>query len=338
MEYQFLKTLPGKSLYHLFDQLSHDLYLKGSSRFKLGHDPVVSHLEGCYTLLRHGKPVGRFAFYENPSLEYQGQAAACIGSYECIPDQKTSHLLLEKAKELAAQKKYQWLIGPMEGSTTHPYRFSQNNQSPNFFMEPYHHIYYNKQFQKAGFQSIAEYCSNQTSSFQYSQEAADQLEQNFIENGATFRNLNLKDLDSDLRKIAVLSQSAFADNFLYTPIQIEDFVTKYKKHSPLFDPRLIWIVEDQQQEMQAFLFAIKDYCDPKQETLIIKSMARKKTSSFKGIGSVLSAKAYQTAKALNYKKVIHAFIYQDNNSLSISKNFSGSPYKSYALYGLKTNI
>ncbi len=337
MNYQFLKTLPGKSLYHLFEQLAHDLYLKGSARFKLGHDPVDAYLEGCYTLLKQGKPVGRFAFYENPSLEYQGQAAACIGSYECIPDQEASNILLKKAKDLAAQKKYQWLIGPMEGSTTNPYRFSQNNQSANFFMEPYHHIYYNKQFQNAGFQSIAEYFSNQTHSLQYSSSKTEALERDFIQKGATFRNINLMDLEVDLRKIATLSQEAFANNFLYTPIQVEEFISKYKKHSPLFDPRLIWIVEDQQKEIQAFLFAIKDYCDPNQETLIIKSMARKKNACFKGIGSILSKKVYQAAKELGYKKVIHAFIYQDNNSLALSKKFAGSPYKSYALYGLKTS-
>ncbi|MBD79215.1 MAG: hypothetical protein CL840_09870 [Crocinitomicaceae bacterium] len=337
--YKILKTKPGQEHFDLFYNLPKKLYPQNSQRFILGHDPVKTHLEGCYVLLDSDKAIGRFAFYENENLMIDGQFAACIGSYECVNDPNASHALLDNAKRMAQLKGYDFLIGPMEGSTWNNHRFSMDNDQPNFFMEPYHHAYYNQHFIDFGFSPISQYFSNLDEELNVEEERLKKFEQMYLNQGAVFRNLNLNDLENELYKIATFSLKAFSANFLFTPITTSEFVSKYLKIKSLIDPELVWIVEDKLGEIQAFIFSIPDHYDSikPSKTLIIKSMARKRTSPFKGIGSYLAGKTVQIAKEQGYEKVIHAFMINDNASRLISEKYAkGSGYhKNYPLYGLK---
>jgi len=333
--YKIIKALPNTTDFPLFADLPNQIYSPDSQRFLLGNDPVERHLEGCYVLLENGKAIGRFSFYENPNLQYQGKAAACIGSYECIDNQEASELLLQHTFKLAKDKGYTWLIGPMEGSTWENYRFSLHNKRPNFFLEPYHHAYYNQQFQAVGLQSIARYISNLDEQLEFDEVRLNDFEQYLKTKGAVILNINLENIEEELNKIGQFSIEAFSKNFLYTPITPEAFTTKYAKVQSFLQRELIWIVEDENIEIQAISFAIKDYCDPKGETVIIKSLARKQESSFRGLGAFLAGKTYQTVQSLGYKKVIHAMMIQENISVNISENYSGNIYKEYVLYGKK---
>ncbi len=337
-QFDLIKTNFGAPDYGLFAELPKVLYPENSSRFLMGHDPVEPFLEGLYVLLKNGNPCGRFAFYENPKLNYKGTPAACIGSYECANDSTISSALLDYAKNITTQKGYKYLIGPMEGSTWNNHRFSSNNDHPNFFMEPYHHKYYNKHFEDAGFSVISDYFSNLDQELNVDIDQLNKFEKIYLEKGASFRNLNTNDLESEFQKLAEFSLEAFSENFLFTPVSVSDFVTKYKAIAAYIDPKLVWIVENKSGEIEAFIFSVPDHFEATKppSTLIIKSMARKKESSFRGIGSYLAGKTIQLAKDLGYTKVVHAFMIKDNASRAISDKYAtdGGFYKNYALYGI----
>jgi hypothetical protein len=336
--YSFKKSMPGEPAHIAFDSFPQRIYDTSSPYFKLVNQPVIQHLEGCYTMYQDKELVGRFALYENSALNYQGERTAAIGSYECIDELEVSEHLLAHAKNILRSKGYIWIIGPMEGSTWNNYRFSDHNDHPNFFMEPYHHGYYNQQFSNAGFQKIAKYYSNLAESPDLDVDKLDQFEKHYAEQGAVFRKLNLHDFANELKKIAELSLEGFSDNFLYTPITVEDFVSKYEKLEHLFDPELVWIVEDQVGKIHAFVFCIKDFFDETESTLIVKSVVRKLSSPFKGIGSYLAKKTIAMAKKGGYSKTIHALIKTDNFSIQLSEHAGShteNQYKSYSLYGQK---
>lgn len=329
--------MPGETQYALFDGLPKNIYEEASPRFVLGNDPVPDYLEGCYVLLKDNEPTGRFAFYENPALKYKDVAAACMGSYECVNDKDVSEKLMEYATALARGKGYGWLIGPMEGSTWNNYRFSLHNNYTNFFMEPYHHLYYNEQWINAGFETIADYYSNRHPAYDYNKAALDETEKHYLEKGAVFREMNMDNFDNELRQIAQLSVSNFAQNFLYTPISIDEFVGKYERLKNLFDPRLITVAEDKDGVIQAFIFNIKDYTDASGKTMIVKTIVRDQSSPLRGIAGYLVGRSGYAAREMGYEKVIHAFMIGDNPSLNISKRYAVEEYqyKEYALYGLK---
>lgn len=332
-KFTIIQTKPEEDFYQLFEQVPHLLYPKDSQRFQLGNDPVNDYLVTCFVLLDNGTPVGRFVFYENPYLEYENKKTACIGSYECINDTKASKFLLRHGFEFAKGKGYSYLIGPMEGSTWNNYRFSLDNSFPNFFMEPYHPVYYNEQFQASGFVEIAHYLSNIDEDIHFDSALIEEFETNLKKEGVVLRGLNMDKLEEDLHKIAQFCNDNFSDNFLFTPIDNQRFVEKYMKLAKLFDPRLVFIVEDKNGDMEGLSFSIADFNDPEKKTNIVKSLVRKKDTNFKGIGAYLGAKTLQLTVNAGFSKIIHAFMIETNRSVKISEHYHVKKYKSYALYG-----
>ena len=331
--YQIIKT--NSVNYHLFESLPEILYPKGSERFRLGHEPSELFLEGCYILLKDNFPVGRFAFYENPELVYKKGKCCNIGSYECENNFESSKKLIEFAKEFAISKDYSWIIGPMEGSTWNSYRFSLNHDSPQFFMEPFHHLYYNNQFVKSGFEAIKNYTSNLVLASNIDSIKVKELEELNNDLGFTFRNIDLEDYENELLKIAKLSLEGFTSNFLFTPISEKDFVAKYLQMKSFIDPNLIWMIEDESKELHAYIFCIKDLFDSKNETLIIKTIVRKRESNLKKVGIYSIFKINEIAAKNGFTNVIHAMMSEDNFSTKESERNESKKYKEYSLYGLK---
>lgn len=334
-EYTVVKCFPGDTKFKEFIDFPNSIYPENSPRFVLGHDPVKYHLEGCYLMKKEGTSLGRFAIYNNPELIYESERACTIGSFECVDDQNIANELLNRASEIAKKLGFRYLIGPMEGSTWFNYRFSDYNNYPNFFMEPYHHDYYANLFKGYGFKSIGEFVSNLDTNVEYDQEKIDRFEKKYLALGATFRNLNTDDLENELRKIGEFCNKAFQRNFLFTPIDVDLFVQKYLEIKDCFNPELIWIVEGEEGDIHSIFFPIKDVNDPTGKTLIIKTMARKRYSPFDGIVRYMGELTLKMAKENGFERVIHAFILNDNFAKRISQSYSGQKYKSYHLYGIE---
>ncbi len=331
-EFSIIKTTPAEAHFSLFEEVPKQLYPENSQRFVFGNEPLPEFLEGCYVLLQNDKPTGRFAFYENPQLQYKGTRACTIGSFECLNSKESSHYLLNHALKLARAKGYSYIIGPMEGSTWNNYRFSLHNNYPNFFMEPYHHDYYPSLFEEFGFKQMASYRSNSDNELDYDAADIDAFEQAYKQKGAIFRHLSLDDFETELVKIAQFNNAAFSENFLFTPISEKVFVEKYSRYKPYLNPDLIWIVEDQNNQIQALSFSINDHFNTEHKTLIVKTLARRKESPFKGIGGYLAQKTYQLANEMGYEQVIHALMIDTNASVGLSEKYKTTAFKSYALY------
>lgn len=333
--FKLIKTNPDDTNFALFTNIPEQLYPKNSPRFQLGHDPVLSNLDACYVLLQNDQTVGRFAFYENPNLKWNGVKTACIGSYECLNNLTVSNHLIKATTNIAKKKGYAQLIGPMDGSTWNNHRFSTDNDHTNFFMEPYHHTYYNDQFLKAGLQVIANYESNLVEKISFDAVKYNQINESLLQKGAVIRCINIDELESELSKIATFCNEAFQDNFCFTPIEINVFVEQYIRLKDLIIPELIWLLEDEKGKLEAISFSIRDYNDSTGKRFIIKTLARRKESDFKGIGTYLTEKTYKHAIELSFENAIHAFMKTDNFSTSLSSSFAGKAYKNYALYGIQ---
>jgi hypothetical protein len=334
---EVIKTKPNENNFEHFEALPLLLYPKESISHKQSDVVDLNHLHCCFVLLQENKPIARLSLYFNPFHNYRGETAACIGHYECIEDEKASQTILAAAEKQAKSNGVKFLIGPMNGSTWNNYRFSAHNDHRNFFLEAYNHVYYNEQWTSAGFESIMPYISNLDTQLKVDGEKLVMHEKRFTEKGAVFRNIKMDDVTSELHKIGKFSIEAFSDNLLYSPIKPEEFVAKYQQVAPLMKHEFVWLVEDENQELHAVMFAIPDYFDPDGKTLIIKSLARKKETPFKGIGSFLTGKITQQAKEKGYTAVIHALMIADKASERISEKYAGTAYKRYNLYGKKVS-
>ena len=101
--------------YKQFNDFPFDLYGDKAQQFKIQF--ALSGPATCLLLLNEDKISGRLALYENKDLVYNSTPSITIGNYECIDDNEASAILLESAFDLARQKGYKYVIGPMNGST-----------------------------------------------------------------------------------------------------------------------------------------------------------------------------------------------------------------------------
>jgi len=331
---KILKTHPDSFDFHLFKNFGSSLYENLNGNVKSLNSPVLKHLENCYLIYSNNSPIGRFSMYKNTDLNYQEGNAACIGSYECINDIEAHRFVLDVAKDEALKSGAKWLLGPMEGSTWNNYRFSQT-ASGSFFLEPKHHLYYNDQFIDSGFNSIAEYVSQVDKKPSVNVEKLQQTEQYFKEKGVGFRKINMKMFSDEIEYISDFCLESFSSNFLYTPITKQEFCLRYKMVKPIVNSDFVQLAVDGSNEVHSFIFAVHDYCDPLGETLIIKSIARRPNSPYRGLSSLAVMKIYEEAINYGYKKVIHAFMLKSNSSLNTSKKYRTNTLQEYKLYGMQ---
>jgi len=188
------------------------------------------------------------------------------------------------------------------------------------------------EFEKNEFETIATYVSNTDEELNFDKAKLLKFQEHFELKGAKIRNFNLDRLEDEFEKMAKLCNRAFQDNFLFTPIDTKRFIEKYKALSTLLNPELVWMVENEQGELDAFLFAIEDFLDKKNKTLIIKTMAVKPKSSFVGIATFLARKTIQIADGMGYTKIIHALIHKGLKSENASDKFSQEIRNTYKLY------
>ena len=330
--YRWVTSRPGEAAYAAFAALPGLLYAAQSPRMRLGFDPAAECLVSCNTLLRGDAPVGRFALYENHQLRYQNAPVACVGSYECVNDPTVAYALLARAKNLALRLGHTYLIGPMEGSTWATYRFNLDSQAPSL-VTPTHHAYYPDQWRAAGFAPIAHYVSNLDRTPAYDAARLQKFRRVFREKGATLRRLTAENLEGQLGRIGAFCNAAFADNFLFTPQTPVAFAAQYRAVAPLLDQGVSWTVEDHNGQLQALFFGIPDLACITERRLIIKTIATRPGSPFRGMASYLVVEAYAYALAHGYTSLLHAYMHTGNASINSSGKYTVQEHQRHVLLG-----
>ena len=136
-----------------------------------------------------------------------------------------------------------------------------------------------------------------------------------------------------MHKIGELSLQAFKNNFLYSPITIEDFDRQYAYYLSSIDPRYVLIAE-RNEDLLGYIFAIPNYIDRSKKGLIIKTLARSSDADSKGLGTVLSGALIDLAKSDGYEYIINAYYHDLNVSSNISRKYKGVIFKNYELLSL----
>jgi hypothetical protein len=328
-----VETRPGDENFHLFQDFPGQIYPSGSAHFSVPETLNEDFLQACYVLLIDGKVQGRAALYDNPQLKYKNIKSCCIGNYEAINSEKAGPHLLNHMMSIAKNSTAQYVIGPMNGSTWDNYRFSTDHDEPSFFLEPYHHLYYNQHFLAAGFEAIGKYYSNRSGT-QFAV-SADILENDRkLQNaGVTMRSIDLSNYGREMERIHDFNTFAFSHNFLYTPITKEAFMKKYAGAKRVLNPRLTLLAEDRDGNLIGYYFCIDDLLDSNRKSLIFKTLVRHPDPKWQGMGHVMGNRIYQQALLEGYESFIHPFIFKNGTSTKLSANFLGERFKNYVLYG-----
>jgi len=227
------------------------------------------------------------------------------------------------------------VIGPMDGSTWHTYRFiAECGEEPPFFLEMNHPAAWPEMWKAAGFGTLAQYTSALNPDLgAIDPKTAGRLA-NLTANGVTLRPLDPGHFELELEGLYELSLAAFSKNYLYSPIDRQSFLDLYLPIAEFVVPELVQIAE-LRGERVGYVFAIPDLLEAKRDgraqTIIVKTVAVHPSVAGGGLGSVLVDLCQREGAQLGFSRAIHAFMHETNRSRAISAKF-GQTIRRYNLY------
>jgi GNAT superfamily N-acetyltransferase len=264
---------------------------------------------------------------------YRQHRVGVIGHYAATNDEAAA-AVLTAALEKLRQAGCTIAIGPMNGTTWRNYRFvTERGEQPTFFLEPTNPEEWPRQFEGAGFSSLATYFSALNNDVSRPDPRLEEMKKKIADAEITIRTAS-SDLGAELGEIYVVSKISFRQNFLYTEIPEAEFVAMYEPLLPIVRPELVLIAE-KAGRCVGYLFAIPDLAMKsrglKIDTFIIKTVSILPEPELRGLGSLLVARAQQIGHELGFRRCIHALMFEDNISLNISRHYA-SVMRKYTLY------
>lgn len=269
---------------------------------------------------------GRLTLYWD-APEWDGVPTVAIGDI-AFRSRADGTQILQQAIDMAGEKGFDRMIGPMSGDTWHSYRFvSESDGSPAFLMEPKEMPEARAAFHAAGFSVIGRYFSARQSLEDIGASPPES-------EGFRIEAWDGADPENLFRQVFHVSSQAFENNAFYKSITVEQFLAMYMPIVPMLKKELIFFARTPEGELAGFLFAIPDYAQgPESETVILKTYA----SLVRGAGRALVHACQTTAKSLGYKHLIHGLIHDANQSAERSEQEGGKIFRRYELLGLELN-
>jgi GNAT superfamily N-acetyltransferase len=280
------------------------------------------------------RPAGRAALWWRDTPPLEGQRLGLLGHYFAIDADAAATLLSEACAELTDQG-CTLAVGPMDGNTWQRYRLvTARGSEPPFFLEPDNPDDWPGHFTANGFTELARYHSALNTDLGREDPRTAATARRVAEAGITLRPLRLDRFEEELQHIHALSLAAFRDNFLYTPISLEDFLTQYSPVRRHVRPELVLLAERDGQ-LVGYLFALPDLlkvqrCQPL-DTVILKTVAVHPDHGGIGLGGLLVARVQEAARRLGFRRAIHALIHEANRSGRISGH-TAAVFRRYALF------
>ncbi len=289
----------------------------------------------CWLALdARGAPAARASLWWNEAPALAGERLGAIGHYGAVDAESAAALLHHLGERLRACQ-CTLAVGPMDGNTWRRYRFvTERGQAPPFFLEPENPAEYPQHFRDAGFQVLASYYSSVNEDLAVEDARVGRARERLGAQGITLRSLRLDDFECELDRLYDLSVVAFRENYLYTPITREEFVAQYRQVKPLLVPELVRLAEAEGKTV-GYGFCLPDLSQKQRgepvDTAIVKTVAVLPGRRQAGLGAWLVADVQQRARALGFRRAIHALMHESNRSRNISRH-TAQTMRGYSLF------
>jgi GNAT superfamily N-acetyltransferase len=275
-----------------------------------------------------GAPLARCSLWWSHAPSLPDARLGLIGHY-AAQDDAAAGLLLAHARAQLGEQGCTLAVGPLDGNTFRHYRFVTHRavdgvQRPPFFLEPDNPDAWPLHFEAAGFAPLARYFSA-IGPLPEADSRLDRLAACVQDAGITVRPAKVDDFEAELNAIYTVTAQSFTHNFLYTPIERDEFLAQYRPIRPYARPEFVLIAE-QAGEPVGFMFAVPDLAQARRgepvNTLIAKTTAVRPDLGGHGLASYMLARVQLAARELGYTQVIHALMHENNNSRKISAHYA----------------
>lgn len=191
----------------------------------------------------------------------EGEVVGTLGFFEMV-GLESAYEVLEEALLWLKREGVTTVWGPMNRSIWHGYRFRTRgfHISP-FYGEPYNPPDYPRFFEDFGFQTAKQYRTVELEPGEGLRERLKidlKLLKKLEDRGYQFRNLELANFDSELKKIHALIMDSYQAFFGFTSIQYEEFYELYSGLKSFVEDGLVITIFDKADEMIGVLFSMPD--------------------------------------------------------------------------------
>lgn len=292
------------------------------------------HCDAHLVAIQDGLVVARCSLWWTHTPELPEKRVGVVGHFAATDPAGAGELLVRAGNELKSHG-CNLAIGPMDGNTWHRYRLlTERGSEPSFFLEPDNPDDWPGFFTNAGFVPLATYFSALNEDLTIEDSRIPRTLERLECSGVKLRPVNLDRFVEELRLIYEVSRVSFQSNFLYTPITEAEFLSQYEPLRPHLRPELVMLAEHAGQPV-GFVFGIPDLAQAKRgqaiTTVVLKTVAVLPSRTYAGLGNVLVAACQQQARALGFRRAIHALMHESNNSLNLSGHYA-KPFRRYTLY------
>ena len=194
-----------------------------------------------------GQPIGRtIAYIDHTFNRHYNAKTGFFGAFDCIDDLSAADLLKNAAENWLRERGMNLIRGPIHPVAENWGFLLQGYDKPPVYMAPWNPEYYHSFFTdytKA--KDLLAYEADILNGY-----ALPKRFEGFIERflrrypHITLRPLNLQRMRDDARAILEISNTAYADNWGYVPLELPVMEDMLKKLKLIVDPDAVWMVED----------------------------------------------------------------------------------------------
>ncbi len=263
-----------------------------------------------------------------------GRRVGYIGHY-LRTDADAARKMLTQARTTLRAAGCTLAIGPVDGSTWDRYRFvtAFGSRGP-FMFEPMNPPEYPQDFRDAGFHVRARYVSAEETGSLPCDLRADRARASLAMRGVAVRDFDLARFNEEIDALYDVTNAGFDKSLLFSPISREAFHARYRPLQAAIDPALVRIAHCEGRTV-GFAFAFADGAPSHDtetcESIVLKTLARLPGARFAGLGTVLLADVRDVARTRGYRRLVHALMRDDNDSLRTSRRCA-YVFREYALF------
>jgi|SRR3989344_5026363 len=302
---QYLALVSSKySSFKNFEYFFSDL--KEAVRFSLSNQQT-----DFLAIIEGEKMIAHIALILDPQLP---KNKAFWGFFESQNNEEIFTLLWEKLKELAKEKGINQLLGPINGSVWHQYRFIKEiDTSPFFKTELFCEPFYYDLVKKICSEEIP-YYSAYRNDFNKLISITESFYKKMIDDGFTIIE-STEVTEKQLKDVLNLCKTVFKNSWGYIDISDTDFASLYSSQKFSNHLSKVYFLQKDKKVIGYCSILIED-----NESLILKTIAILPEFQSFGLGNALIHKIHIDAQKNQCKKIIYALIREDNGVKRLPKD------------------
>jgi hypothetical protein len=308
---------------------------------------------------KNGKIVGRIAAIQNSNYNNHFKCkVGFFGFFDFIEDQEVVNALLDKAKSYAKENGNDYLMGPTNFTTNETAgTLVEGFDSPPKIMMTYNKPYYGKLIEAYGLQKEMDLYAYMIYSDKASEKSiriAGAVEERLKSKGINIRNVNIKDINNEAKRIQKIYNEAWEENWGFVPFTDEEFEYLKNDLKMLLDPTFAYIAEKdgnpigfaltlpnineiliKNKRGKLFPFGIFRLLFGKKKTKTVRVLALGVIEEYRkmGIEAVFFAKNILEAKRRGLVGGEASWVLENNEPMkAASEHLNGEKYKTYRLY------